>query len=234
MTKVIAISGSAKKDSNTKKMLDLFLEGLAPTADVKIYYPSRMKLKFCTGCLGCWFKTPGQCVIDDDMRTLLPEINMADVIIIASPLYIDGFSAQVKVVMDRCASLLEAFIFIDEYGHCRHRRTNQKEQKAVLISTCGFSEKDNFVPISASFAAACRTLGWQNVGEVTVPASGLMSVKGAYDEKYAAVRKAGVELARDGIISTETMELISRELVDARTYQSGVNKVFGKLLGEKG
>ena len=235
MKKVVALSGSPrsgqpKQRSLTEKVLDLFIDGMNP-AEYKKYHLHRLKINYCRGCMNCWFKTPGQCVIKDDMTAFLKtEIEEADAIIWASPVYVDGFSAQIKTVLDRCFAFLDPFITLDAEGHCRHERFKPKKQAAVLLSTCGFSERDNFDHMCRHFDAFCRNFAWRNAGEVLVPASALgFADDGLYDEKYKAVTKAGQEFAASGKISAATMQMISREEIKAEEYTEIVNKFFAKL-----
>lgn len=235
MKNIVALSGSPrsglpKQRSFTEKILDLFLAGMQP-AEYKKFHLQQLALNHCRGCMNCWFKTPGQCIIKDDMTAFLKtEIEEADAIIWASPVYVDGFSAQVKTVLDRCFAMLDPFITLDEQGHCRHGRFKPKKQAAVLISTCGFSEKDNFEQMRRHFAAFCRNFTWLNAGEVLVPASALgFTDSNLFENKYKAVTKAGQEFAENGRISAETMQTISWEVIEAKEYTEMVNNFFAKL-----
>jgi len=235
--RVIAICGSSRAEvpdqkSLTQKMLNLFLEGIAPTK-VQVFFPHLMNIAYCKGCYTCWFKTPGTCEIDDDMRQIKEEMEKADLIILASPVYVDGFSAQLKTVLDRSICLLDPLITIDKEGHCRHELLNPRQRSSLLISTCGFSEVDNFDQIRNHFRAINRNLYWNNVGEILLPASALGFVPQKYDEKFETITKAGLELAEKGGIAEETMNFISREIIDASQYQEFLNPFFEKLKQNK-
>ena len=52
------------------------------------------------GCNAC-FKTNGICAQKDDMALIYEKMNQADMLIIASPVYFYGISAQLKAVIDR-------------------------------------------------------------------------------------------------------------------------------------
>jgi len=56
----------------------------------------------CTGCFGCWVKTPGQCVITNDSANSIAskQVN-ADAIILLSEIIFGGFSNDVKAFLDR-------------------------------------------------------------------------------------------------------------------------------------
>ncbi len=232
--KVVAVSGSPRsgqpnQKSFTEKILDLFIQGMDPV-DYKKFYPHKMNINYCRACLTCWFKTPGKCVFNDDMKILKQEIEEADVFILASPVYIDGFSAPVKAVLDRCFAMLDPFITVDKEGHCRHKRFKPREQVALLVSTCGFSEADNFNHIRHHFEALCKNFGWQNGGEILVPAGALGFIHGAYDDKYEAVKKAGKEFAEKGMVSYQKIQQISEEQIKADKYSEIVNSFFARLI----
>jgi hypothetical protein len=163
------------------------------------------------------------------MGEIRAEIDKADLVILASPVYVDGFSAQTKVVLDRIIPMFDPLISVDDQGHCRHGLLHSRHQQAVLISCCGFSETDNFENIRSHFKAICSNLYWQNAGEIILPASGLAFVPRKYDEKFSAIEKAGREMMKDGAISAETAELISQELLNAEEYKDFLNPYFTRL-----
>ncbi len=237
LKRVVAICGSSRagvpeEKSLTERMLENFLAGMNPEHS-RIFYPHLMNISYCRGCYTCWFKTPGVCAIEDDMTEIRGEIDNADLIILASPVYVDGFSAQTKIVLDRIIPMFDPLISLDDQGHCRHSLLHSRRQKAVLISCCGFSEFDNFDQISNHFKKICSNLYWQGAGEILLPASGLAFVPRKYDEKFSAMQKAGAELRNDGEITTKTAEFISREMLNAQEYQNFLNPYFTKLRGKQ-
>lgn len=236
--KVVAICGSpragdSKQKSLTEKMLNTFLEGLGAES-VEVFYPQQMDIAYCRGCYACWFKTPGICAIDDDMTIIRKTMDKSDLVILASPVYVDGFSAQAKIVLDRSIASLDPLIISDEKGHCRHAMLHHRSRKAILISTCGFSEIDNFDVIRQHFNAICRNLYWENAGEIVMAASGLGFVPQIYDEKFTAIYKAGEEISREGKVGAQTMDIISREIMKGEDYQEFLNPYFKKLRDQSG
>ena len=237
LKRVVAICGSSRagvpeEKSLTERMLENFLAGMTPE-HCRIFYPHLMNLSYCRGCYTCWFKTPGVCAIEDDMTEIRAETDKADLVILASPVYVDGFSAQTKVFLDRIIPVFDPLISLDDQGHCRHSLLHSRRQKAVLISCCGFSETDNFDQIRSHFKAICKNLYWQDGGEILLPASGLAFVPKKYDEKFSAIQKAGAEMWRDGEISIKTAEFISKEVLNAQEYQVFLNSYFTKLKGKQ-
>jgi multimeric flavodoxin WrbA len=62
------------------------------------------KIGFCIHCDHC-LKEVG-CIIDDDVQGLYPLLREAEALVIATPVYNGGVSAQIKAVMDRTRALL--------------------------------------------------------------------------------------------------------------------------------
>jgi multimeric flavodoxin WrbA len=108
--KILVISGSPKKNGNTAILLDWFAAGArAQGAQVEIINAAFLKCKTngCISCRKCQQSAEYECVINDDARTVLAKMNAADVIVMASPLYFYGPSAQLKLIMDRMFSLFK-------------------------------------------------------------------------------------------------------------------------------
>lgn len=66
----------------------------------------------------CMHKMPGSCAIKDDMDRIYPHFKESDIFVMATPVYVDTMSAQMKAVMDRCICCLEPFLRIDVRRPC--------------------------------------------------------------------------------------------------------------------
>ncbi|OGC37548.1 hypothetical protein A2526_02875, partial [candidate division WOR-1 bacterium RIFOXYD2_FULL_36_8] len=170
--KIFAISGSPRENSFTDKMLNSFVEGLGAAVQISKFYPHKMEIGHCIGCLTCWTKTKGVCCFRDDMDKILPEIQSADIVILAFSLFVDGIPSHVKKVLDRMIPLLKGGMYIDKDGHTRHFIRKPKTQKAILISSCGFPELDNFNAVKTHFEAICKNTQWIPSGYIFIPAAG--------------------------------------------------------------
>jgi multimeric flavodoxin WrbA len=69
---------------------------------VRIFNLNLMNIIPCQDCGGC--EKTGECIIEDDMSRIYPEIRTAGRIILASPIFFFGVSAQAKIMIDRCQS----------------------------------------------------------------------------------------------------------------------------------
>jgi len=99
--KVVAFHGSPRAGGNTDLLLG---ETLKPIYDgghnVVLFRLNLMNIKPCQNCDGC--EKTGICVNRDDMEKIYGAIRGADRVIIASPVFFLGLSAQTKIMIDRC------------------------------------------------------------------------------------------------------------------------------------
>jgi multimeric flavodoxin WrbA len=220
---------------NTALLLKSFLDGMREEGcEIELFYTSRLCVKPCLGDRNCWTKTPGKCVQDDDVNMLLPKIQEADIIVFATPLYVDGMPGTLKNLIDRLIPIIEPY-FVMRGKHCRHpRRQPHKNSKAVLISNCGFWEMDNFEPLVMHMQAICKNTCWEFAGALLRPhgeALGYMIRKGiAVQDVFDAARDAGREFARNGKISERNLKIVSRDLVSLEKYVEMTNKGFKQAL----
>ena len=122
--KILIISGSPRKGGNTELLAEAFAKGAAEHHHVEIVSVRDYKVNPCLGCNAC-FKTNGWsseshpssledgrvvtdegeangiCAQKDDMSPIYEKMNQADMLVIASPVYFYGISAQLKAVIDR-------------------------------------------------------------------------------------------------------------------------------------
>ena len=97
---ILIISGSHRKGGNTELLAEAFAKGAAAHHHVEIVSVRDYKVNPCLGCDAC-FKTNGVCAQKDDMTILYEKMSQADMLVIASPVYFYGISAQLKAVIDR-------------------------------------------------------------------------------------------------------------------------------------
>lgn len=55
----------------------------------------------CTGCFGCWTRTPGECVFEDASRDIVRSYVASDVVVYATPVTFGGYSSLLKTAIDR-------------------------------------------------------------------------------------------------------------------------------------
>ena len=232
MSMAVAINGSPQMEKGyTAMVLSPFIQGMTDAgSDVELFYTSRLRVKPCAcGEMYCWYKKPGECCIKDDMQLLYPKLRKAEILILATPVYIP-LPSEMQDIINRLCPLIKPFLETRE-GRTRARFHEEVGiQKIVLVSTGGWWEKGNFgtvVRIAEEFAEDASV---EFAGAVLRPHAFLMKEEGQLTEEgeavLNAVRRAGYELVNDGVISEETLEAISRPLIAEDELRRRYNQVL--------
>lgn len=102
--KVLGIYGSPRKGGNSDQLLDKVLEGAqSGGAEVKRVYARDLKISGCRECGGC--DKTGKCVVEDEMQSVYPLLEEAELIFLASPIFFYGLTAQAKALVDRAQAM---------------------------------------------------------------------------------------------------------------------------------
>jgi multimeric flavodoxin WrbA/protein-tyrosine-phosphatase len=72
-------------------------------AHVHLLHASRVKVSPCVECGNCEEK--GFCAVDDEMQEIFPLLRQADIIVMATPIFFYGATAQLKSIIDRTQTL---------------------------------------------------------------------------------------------------------------------------------
>lgn len=104
MKKVLVISASLRKGSNSDILAKEFVRGAKDTGNEVEYISLQGKnIAFCRGCMACQKK--GKCVIKDDANAIAEKMKNAEVIAFATPIYYYEMAGQLKTMLDRANSL---------------------------------------------------------------------------------------------------------------------------------
>ena len=96
--------GSPRLKGNTDLLLEEALKGAqSRQAEVEKIVVDKMKITPCKEYYGCL--KDGNCVMRDDMDVIIPKLIGTDGIIVASPMFFYGVTAQLKALIDRCQAL---------------------------------------------------------------------------------------------------------------------------------
>jgi multimeric flavodoxin WrbA/putative sterol carrier protein len=220
------LNGSPRgKKGNTEILTEAFLAGIAKTdkgARIDRVYTNTLRIQDCTGCFGCWNKTPGKCVIRDDMEAVLQKYVEADVIIYATPLYHFGMTAQLKRLIERTLPIVKPYMVKMGNQYMHPSRYEKHGQKHILISNCGFPEIhhfDNLVAhmntITGGLAETILCTGGEMLG---LKEAGNLS--GNYLE---SVEQAGLEFASGGSISEGTRMELKKSFIELTAFVNMAN-----------
>jgi multimeric flavodoxin WrbA len=232
MMKVIAINGSPRMEKGyTAMILTSFIQGMMDAgSDVELFYARRLKVEPCTcGEMYCWYKKAGECCIKDDMQMLYPKLSKADILILATPVYIP-LPGEMQNIINRLCPLVEPFLETRE-GRTRVRfHKHVKIRKIVLVSTGGWWEKANFGTVVRIAEELAKDASVEFTGAVLRPHAFLMKEKGKLTKDgeavLNAVKRAGYELVKEGEMNKETLEMVSRPLISEEELRRRYNKAL--------
>ena len=101
--KAIAVNCSPRKKGNTYLMLTAVLKELEERGiETELIQAGDRGIHGCTACEKCRHSEQPRCAYDDDIvNEAIAKIEKADALIIGSPVYFGGVSAQMKAFIDR-------------------------------------------------------------------------------------------------------------------------------------
>jgi multimeric flavodoxin WrbA len=134
--KIMVITGSPRKDGNTNTVVKWFVESArALGAEVEVIDAAHLKYKAngCTECMGCQKSDKYECVIKDEASEIIKRMPTFDAMILATPIFWFGPSAQLKLLLDRTFALAK---FDPETGEPMEN-TSTRTKIMGLIATGG-------------------------------------------------------------------------------------------------
>jgi multimeric flavodoxin WrbA len=130
-----------------------------------------LDLKGCTGCFGCWVKTPGECAKQDDSATVCRAALDADLLLLASPITMGFTTALLKCAADQMIQLIHPY-FVVEGGEIHHRaRYAHYPVFALLLGAGPDSDAEDVAITRTMWARMARNmksrLAWTAVAQRT-------------------------------------------------------------------
>ncbi|MCX5813418.1 MAG: flavodoxin family protein [Proteobacteria bacterium] len=238
--KVLILNGSARGQKGvTGRLLKGFVEGLIDgNAEVTEFNVAGLNISPCSACLSCMHKILGECAIKDDMEEIYKEMKRSDIMVLATPVYTDNMSAQLKRVMDRSICCLQGFLTKDRFGRVRHSYSWRLPAKFILISTAGFPEMETFEPLIATYRGQAMNFGSEAIAEICVSGSIAIQMEPErLDGHVSLIKEAGKELALKGSINPDILKklnvppyTVDEYLVAAAKYESWLQKKLGETV----
>lgn len=150
--KIVVLNGSPRKNGNTAIMVQTFAEAAGKQHQVCILDVGGMHMGGCMGCEYCHTKGGGRCVQQDDMTKVYEELQDADMVVFASPIYWFDITAQLKTTIDR----LYACGGNGFYFH----------KSALFLNAAADHVFDAAI---AQYKGMTAYLKWEDMGIITVP-----------------------------------------------------------------
>jgi multimeric flavodoxin WrbA len=185
--KVLGILGSPCLKGNTADLLDAVLEGAREAgAQVERLDLARMKINACMECRGC--DKGASCVqTRDDMLVIYDRIRSVDAIVLASPIFFMGVTAQTKAMIDRCQCY-----WVERFVLKKRAYEGRRRPKGLFISCAGGPREMVFESAIHVVKAFFSAIDYEYSGEILLGHTddpGIAARKGvALDKSKAAGR----------------------------------------------
>ena len=151
---IVVLSGSPRKDGNTARLTEAFIEGAAAAGkEISLFRVAGLHIGGCRGCGHCC-KKPGNCIQNDDMQPILDALSKADALVLTSPVYYFGVTAQLKLAIDRFFALY---------------KQGMPVKRAVLLMTCGDAGEAAAASSISMFRQISALLKWEEAGIIIAP-----------------------------------------------------------------
>ena len=223
--RILVLNGSPKREaSDTMHMTRAFLAGMGEATETQVHtiHVIDKHIEYCTGCFAC-MRNGGKCIHDDDMRDILEEILLSDVLLFNFPLYGYGMPAPLKALLDRTLPLGNMAMrkVGDRYEHIP--QADFSHLRYVMICGCGFpGSKNNFEGMVRQF----ELMFPREHTILTVPQSPMFNAPEAEAVTkpfLEVVRQAGREYAHSGAITPATTERLHTPMIPEEVYARIVN-----------
>lgn len=108
--KVVAFSGSARKDGNTAILVrEIFQKLVQQGLETELVQLAGIEIKACLACYRCFENKDQHCSVEDDeLNQFIDKMLAAEGIILASPTYIGDVTSIIKALIDRAGMVSRA------------------------------------------------------------------------------------------------------------------------------
>ena len=156
---IVGINGSPRRGGNSEILLDNALEGASSVgATVEKIFLNEMDFRPCQACGGC--DESGICMLPDDMRRIYKNIERADAIVVASPIYFGSVTAQLKAMIDRFQGAWVAKYVL------KKRPFGKKCREGYFFCVSGSADRKYFLDARKVVKNFFATIGAEYSGEL--------------------------------------------------------------------
>lgn len=157
--RITILNGEPDSATSFQKFLSaVALRLTAMGHDVTTLELHELDLKGCSGCFGCWVKTPGECVKRDDSGEVCRAAIGSELLLFASPLIMGFTTALLKRAADQMVPLVHPYFVIDS-GEVHHRARYTHYPKFGLLMGAGSdSDAEDIEITNAMWSRTARNL----------------------------------------------------------------------------
>jgi multimeric flavodoxin WrbA len=159
--KIVGIVASPRKKGNCAALVAEILKGAeSKGADVELLFINEHKIDGCQACEAC--KPDGKCARTNGMKKFYDAVEHADAIIFASPIYMNYFTAQAKLFIDR----LYAYVSSDLKSVLKNK------PKCAIVLTWGNPDGEAYKRLGTDLKEIFGFLGIKVVDVICAPGLG--------------------------------------------------------------
>ncbi len=210
--KILACIGSYRQNGNTARVVSLLAEQIRREADrlgepldFETVFLGHLNLQVCRGCRTCYDRGEDQCPLKDDLLALKSRMKVADVVIAATPVYVDDVSGTTKNWMDRLAHTCHRPEFA---GVC-----------AYLLATVGSSPTRH----ALQTLNGLTYMGFHIIGRAGFKTGALSKrdrINARYEKKIAQIARDIVAAVRQQAVQRPTFYSLLSFKIQQRAWQS--------------
>lgn len=150
--KIVVINSSphSDKQSTSKYLAQRFIAGARSAGHEIFTFDAAIEETHpCKGCDSCGMDGP--CIFKDAIENkLMPKMLEADLLVLVTPLYYFGMSAQLKIIVDRFYS----------------RTTRLNRKKSIMMATAWNSADWTMEALANHYDTLVRYMNWEDVGKI--------------------------------------------------------------------
>lgn len=150
--KIVVINSSphSERQSTSRYLAKKFIDGANSKGhEIFVFDAANEETNPCQGCDTCGMNGP--CIFQDAIETkLMPKMLEADLLVLVTPLYYFGMSAQLKTIVDRFYS----------------RTTKLNGKKSIFMATAWNTADWTMTALKNHYETLVRYMNWQDVGQV--------------------------------------------------------------------
>ncbi len=168
--KIVILMGSPNRNGSTGILVENFVRGAQEAGHAcEVIDVCHMDIHPCIGCVRCGYEGP--CVQKDDVEIIRQKLLACDMVVLATPLYYYGMSAQLKMVVDRFCAYNSSL--------------NRRHLKSALLTVAWNADDWTFDALKTHYMTLVRYINWDDQGMILGYGCGTPSVtrSGEYPEQ---------------------------------------------------
>jgi multimeric flavodoxin WrbA len=203
--KILAINGSYRKKGNTVQILEMVASKMQQIAldeqqlvELEIVNLGHQKIQLCCGCRVCFDVGESKCPLDDGLLTVRAKMQVADGLILASPVYVNDVNGITKNWIDRLAFICH--------------RPEFAGKSAYLIVTVGIGPTSHAIK---TMKMALSTWGYQIAGQASFKMGARMKKEAAEAQFQEQTHRIARKLYR----SVQQHDFVKPSFISLMTFR---------------